>query len=181
MSVGLDFKSLIDADQIFKQLGELNGLSNVFLNALHAERPEHKPQFKRSKATTQAHLPMHVVNGGAWIFMVQIERRYGECFVQPSGIIHPEARAVKVDHEPLGRVEHERIGLLNAVEEVPKLGTKECTARIGRVYVKPNLLRFAYGPDLAQVVKRTRARCAQRSAHEKRYQTVSFVLFNRLF
>lgn len=52
----------------------------------------------------------------------------------------PEPSAVKVHHHPLGRIEGEGIGILDAIQKAPELGAQEGSARIGSIDVQPHPL-----------------------------------------
>ena len=70
--------------------------------------------------------------------VLQVERGHGEGLVHGDGALHPEARAVEVDQQPLGRVEGERGGALDAREKTAELRANDGTARVRRVHMEPH-------------------------------------------
>ena len=54
--------------------------------------------------------------------------------------ILPHSSAVEMNHHPLGRVECERLRMLNAGNEVAIFGADEGRAGVGGVYVHPDVM-----------------------------------------
>jgi hypothetical protein len=76
----------------------------VRLQAFDAKRPEHEPQLERSKAPSQANLPMHVVDSMAGMLMFEKEWRDDECSMQPLSIVEPKTSAIKCHKAPFGLI-----------------------------------------------------------------------------
>lgn len=61
-----------------------------------------------------------------------------------------------MNHQPLGRIEGDRVRLGDALQPDAKLRTDECTAGIGGVHVQPEFVLQAYVTHLGQVVEGAR-------------------------
>jgi hypothetical protein len=62
----------------------------------------------------------------------------------------PHGGAIEVHHEPLGRVERDRVDPLDALQPYPVLGTDEGAPGVGGVHVEPQEL---VGADLGDLVE----------------------------
>ena len=56
----------------------------------------------------------------------------------------PHGTAIKVDHHPFGRIEGERLRILNTYHVLPEFWTDEGSPCISCIYVHPNPFRFTY-------------------------------------
>ena len=70
-------------------------------------------------------MPVPVVRNLSLMFMFEVERVHVESFHQIPVISDPHGAAVEVNKEPLVGIEVERVGKINTVEMVAKLGTDE--------------------------------------------------------
>lgn len=107
-----------------------------------------------------------------------------------------------MDHHPLGRVESNRIGKLDAVQPVSELWAEERSSGVGSIHVQPQILRTAYGnqrisypfvalftvvversltndANLTQVIKSASSSCAQRGANLQNERTKTILLLRR--
>ena len=100
MSLGHELKLVVLGDQALKQCGHLNASSYMLLQAVDAVRAYDEPQLQRSESSAQRHLPMHVINGHARVLMLQKQWRHRKCLQEWYARFHPQACAVKIDHEP---------------------------------------------------------------------------------
>ena len=79
--------------------------------------------------------------------------------------VWPECSAVEVNHQPLGGVEGEAVGVVGPLHPVSVLGADEGASRIGGVHVHPQPALPTHLTNLPQVIKRTNACSPQRRTH----------------
>src|SRR5690606_35161364 len=99
--------------------------------ALRTVTPKDKPELERAEAPPELNPPVaeidHVrIMGGAEIFGRRAERAEERVRV-PDEV----RRAVKIGEQPLVRIEHERLGVLHAIEDPAALGEDRRGTGIG--------------------------------------------------
>ena len=67
----------------------VTNLSDVSLQAGDTIVPDDKPELESSEPLAQRHLPVHVVDGQARVFVLEVQRLHVEGFMQGAAVFHP--------------------------------------------------------------------------------------------
>lgn len=174
-------KAIIGQDECLELLCQSYSFADVCLQSLDAVRAQDEPHLQCPEAFAQRDLPVHVVNGLARILVLQVQWLHVERAMDSTTVLHPHGGTVKVDlferqkkkkalhkvhpnnqevtyHKPLGRIERNRVRVVDALQPCPEFGADKCTAGICSIHVQPQVELATYLTHLLQVVKGTCSR-----------------------
>ena len=138
-------------------------LAQYLLEPFAAVAAQHGPELQRAEAAAERR---PVVGEGVRVVVgAQVLRRERERRPQLVGARRPEERAVHRRHQPLVRVDDERVGELDAILRRPLLLADPGRARVRRVDVEPRAGRMRKACKLAHRIDRGERRRADSRNH----------------
>jgi len=93
---------------------------------------------------------MHEVHRHARVLVLQIQGLHIEGPVHRGAVAHPQRGGIEVHHQPLGRVEGDRVRPLDAAQPGAELRADEGAAGVRRVHVEPQVVLRAHQADLVE-------------------------------
>lgn len=122
-------------------LGEPDVLADVRLQPADAVRADDEPDLEATEPPAEGDLPVPVVGHEPAVRVGVLEDGEADAqrLGQPGAVAHVQHAAVEVDEQPLVQVGVVAVEALQHGRQVLVLGTQEGRARVGRVYVHPDL------------------------------------------
>lgn len=140
MPLGRQLEAMIGQDKCLELLRQPYAFAYMSLQTLNAKGTQDEPHLEGTEATTQRNLPVHKVDGHARVLVLQIQRFHIEGAMHGGAVAHPHGSRIKVHHQPLGGIEGNGIGSLDATQPGAELGADEGAASVGSIHVQPQIV-----------------------------------------